>query len=342
MVLPHLNPQKASEDFSFGSKAWNEFYHGRNKDKKKPGKPRQTPAQKEKAFLNEDERRNEELRQEHLQDQKKYARILGPGLKAQAVKIAKISLEPFDFRDVDLFEEEGWKVIGAGSIQARRTEKNPDPPLEDGGVARALVLLGPVDVAMVKHLRSRHQVDSFPAPKSYREGIVKNPEPQTRKKVYAKVKAITQAGQAWNLLELSNALHLPVDVVDTSLSALAKNGLVHSPGSDMFGPVWSAGALQRGLFANPKRGAKAIKKALAWNGRESLVTSPKNIHVKDNLEFVEIGRIVAIEYESNKFDGKTRIYRHDVTKSRILHVSTDGTVLIVKPGFKITKRGIEG
>lgn len=335
------NPQKASEDFSFGSKAWNEYYHGRNKDKKTARKhPKLTPAQVRKSFVAEDDRRNAEAEAEYKGNLKAYGKILGPTLQAQAVKIARINLEPFDFQDVDAFEEEGWKVVGAGTIQARRVYRNP-PPLGDGGVARALVLLGPVDVAMLKHLHKAHEVDCFPAPKAYREGIKRNPSGVSRKKVYDKVKSISQAGQAWNALELSNALQIPVDELEPMLGALAKEGLVHSPGSDLFGPVWAAGALQRGLFANPK-GAKATKKAKAWNGKESLLTAPKKIKVADSHEFVEVGPIVAIEYESNKFDGTTRVYRHDVTKKRILHLSTDGEVILIKPGFKVTKRGIEG
>ena len=331
--------QTKHEDFTFGSKAWNDYYHGRNKDKKRTGKPKPTPAQKKKAFSSEDDRRNAELETEYKGNLKMFGRILGPTLQAHAVKIARADLQPFDFHDVDTFEAEGWQVVGAGTVQARRVVRNP-PPLGEGGVARALVLLGPVDVPMLYHLQKAHGVDVFPAPKAYRDGIKRNPSAMSRKKAYEKIKTITQAGQAWNTLELSNALHVPVDELEKDLDALAKDGLIHSPGSDMFGPVWSAGALQRGLFANP--GSKAIKKARAWNGRESLVTEPKKVKVADTHEFVEIGPIVAIEYESNKFDGTKRVYRHEVTKRRIMHLSTDGEVILIKPGFKVTKRGIEG
>jgi hypothetical protein len=31
-----------------------------------------------------------------------------------------------------------------------------------------------------------------------------------------------------------------------------------------------------------------------------------------------------------------------VTGKRTLHISTDGKVMVILPGFKITKRGIEG
>jgi hypothetical protein len=60
------------------------------------------------------------------------------------------------------------------------------------------------------------------------------------------------------------------------------------------------------------------------------------------VEAVEIGKIVSITYESDKYDGRKRLWKHDVTGDRTLHISTDGKVLVVLPGFKVTKRGIEG
>ena len=87
---------------------------------------------------------------------------------------------------------------------------------------------------------------------------------------------------------------------------------------------------------------KALARAAAWFGNDKLLTEPAPVKIADDLALIEVGRITAIEYESKKFDGKSRVYRHDVTKTRILYISTDGEVLIVKPGFKITKRGIEG
>lgn len=86
-----------------------------------------------------------------------------------------------------------------------------------------------------------------------------------------------------------------------------------------------------------------LAKALAWFGDENLLTEPR---ILKNYEApqaaVEIGEIVAIEYDSNKFDGVSRIYRHDATRKRKLFISPDGATLIVWPPFKITKRGIEG
>ena len=89
-------------------------------------------------------------------------------------------------------------------------------------------------------------------------------------------------------------------------------------------------------------GTKAQKKALAWYQKESLVNGSQVIKLPDTVEAVEIGRIVSITYESDKYDGKKRLWKHDVTGQKTLHISTDGKVMVILPGFKITKRGIEG
>ena len=92
---------------------------------------------------------------------------------------------------------------------------------------------------------------------------------------------------------------------------------------------------------NPE--TKAIKKALAWYQKKSLVNGSQVIKLPDTVEAVEIGRIVSITYESDKYDGKKkRLWKHDVTGQKILHISTDGKVMVILPGFKVTKRGIEG
>jgi hypothetical protein len=57
---------------------------------------------------------------------------------------------------------------------------------------------------------------------------------------------------------------------------------------------------------------------------------------------VEIGELIALEYESAKFDGERRVYRHDITHKRKIFISLDGSTLIIWPPLKLTKRGIEG
>jgi len=155
--------------------------------------------------------------------------------------------------------------------------------------------------------------------------------------VFEKISSSNKAGHMLNAEELSRALHMPLGAVEAALILLKRDRAIYSPAKDSHGPVWACTPV-----INPKKGKKALAKAIAWNQNENLVTKPKQIKIADDLEFLEIGKILAIEYESNKFDGKKRAYRHDVTGSRTVSISTDGTVIIVKPGFKVTKRGIEG
>jgi hypothetical protein len=87
----------------------------------------------------------------------------------------------------------------------------------------------------------------------------------------------------------------------------------------------------------------ALKKAKAFFGNDALVTEPKPLrgYVAPSAA-VEIGELVALEYDSHKFDGKSRIYRHDVTGKRKMFISIDGSTIIIQPPLKVTKRGIEG
>jgi hypothetical protein len=91
---------------------------------------------------------------------------------------------------------------------------------------------------------------------------------------------------------------------------------------------------------NPSSKKRVEKKAESWFQRKA--TNAKTLEIPDVLEAIEVGEIVAIEYRSTKYDGRPRIWRHEVTKPRKLFISRDGRVLVVLPGFKITKRGIEG
>ncbi len=101
--------------------------------------------------------------------------------------------------------------------------------------------------------------------------------------------------------------------------------------------------------------ARAIlKKAKAWYGKDELATDlqvladykPPLIQDPETgevgLALVEIGTLTALEYESDKYDGKPRLWRHDVTSKHRLFLSPDGSTLVVWPPFRMTKRGIEG
>lgn len=88
---------------------------------------------------------------------------------------------------------------------------------------------------------------------------------------------------------------------------------------------------------------EALESAAAFYGREDLVTKPRKLRrFKMPNAFVDIGDAVAIEYDSDKFDGVQRIYRHESESKRKALMSTDGSVMIFQPPFKLTERGIEG
>ena len=93
---------------------------------------------------------------------------------------------------------------------------------------------------------------------------------------------------------------------------------------------------------NPSPLAVAVKKARAWYRREDLVTIPEKLNWKPPQAAVLVGSIVAIEYLSDKFDGKPTVYRHEFTQERDLILSPDGSTMIVNPPMRITTRGIEG
>lgn len=104
-----------------------------------------------------------------------------------------------------------------------------------------------------------------------------------------------------------------------------------SPGEMVFGK--HASAEQRQMLA----------KALAFMGDKDLVTEPKILKsYKAPSAMIEIGDLVALEYDSIKWDGKSRIFRHESDVKRKFLISPDGQTIVVIPPFRITKRGIEG
>ena len=93
---------------------------------------------------------------------------------------------------------------------------------------------------------------------------------------------------------------------------------------------------------NPDPVKRAIRKAQAWFGNPRLETDPQEVDWEPPTACVHVGKLVAVEYESIKKDGKSRVYRHSVTRIRQLYISPDGSTFIVDPPLTITKRGIEG
>jgi len=283
------------------------------------------------------------------------SRILGPSGLAGAVKISKASGNPFTKADLAAWRKEGWTVEAAGSVSARPgfgglggtvigdddfSFRNPEP-MGTGGKARALLLVGRINESLIFDLVA-DGYDVAPAPKRYRE-THQNPAPDIdSKKVYAALVAEAKKGHALNEDELSEKLGFGIGAVMNALTRLQNSGLAHITGRDMFGVCWAPGTPSRGLFENPAPGSKAVKKAAAWYQKESLTTGAETIRLPQTVEAVKIGKIVSITYESDKYDGRKRLWKHDVTGDRDLHISTDGKVLVVLPGFKVTKRGIEG
>lgn len=284
-------------------------------------------------------------------------RILGPSGVAQAVKISKANGQPFTAADVEAWRGLGWGVAAAGTTAGRVgtggipgvvmgaddfTFTNPDT-LGPSGLARALVLVGRVTRDLVDELAAEG-FDVSAAPKKLREAIHKNPAPAApaQKAVYAALVSAFRKRQALRVDELADKVRKPAEAVGQAVQRLLELGLIHEAGRDLFGACFAPGAPSRGLFDNPAPGRKAEKKAAAWYQMKNLETGARTINLPETVEAVEIGKIISITYESDKYDGRKRLWKHDVTGDRTLHISTDGKVLVVLPGFKVTKRGIEG
>lgn len=295
-------------------------------------------------------------------------RILGTRGKAYAVKIAPAGGGLINRLDGDAFQAEGWTVLPAGTAPAkagaalpgaRRAAAFPEEPEGMGdawepwtnpdpfgpeGEARAVVLARkkPITHADLDALRARGY-DIAAAPKRYREAAtVKNPKTATpAARILALLLHAEKEGHAHTAAELAKAAGMTLQEARGILAKLEDAGQVYqwrrhyrpkiaNPPGDAYGEQGDAAR-------------RAHAKAAAFYGRDSLTTPPKKLKGYDFPEaFVEVGTITAIEYDSHKFDGRTRTYRHDVTAKRKLYLSVDGSTMVVWPPFKVTKRGIEG
>lgn len=159
-------------------------------------------------------------------------------------------------------------------------------------------------------------------------------------RILSLLKRRTRNSIALNTHEIADSLDTSEYDAIFAIQRLINSGVIRVAGSDDVGRVYAY--VGRKTRCNPTPGKRASKKARDWYQNESLITEPRKISIPDSMEFVEIGEILAIEYESNKFEGRKVAYRHDVTHHRKMHISTDGSVIIIEPGFKVTKRGIEG
>lgn len=294
---------------------------------------------------------------EHDKRQRVISRILGPTGRASAVKIAKADGEPFKAHDLTAWKRAGWGIAAAGSVAGRVgsgglpgtiirpddfTFHNPEP-LGAGGLARAIVLVGTVDESLLLDLVA-DGYDVSPAPKKLREQQThRNPEPAPiQKKTYSEMVKAAKHRQALRVDELAERVKAPLAAVADAVQRLMSMGLAHEAGRDLFGACYAPGAATPGLFDNPTPGKVALKKAAAWYQKESLLDGVQTIKLPHTVEAVKIGRIVSITYESDKYDGRKRLWKHDVTGHKELHISADGKVLVVLPGFQVTKQGIKG
>ena len=294
---------------------------------------------------------------EHEQRRRVIARILGPSGVAHAVKISKADGEPFRAYDLTAWRKAGWKIEAAGSVAGRVGSgglpgtvirpgdfefTNPEP-LGAGGLARAVVLVGRVDESLLFDLVA-DGYDVAPAPKKLGEPMThKNPGPgPVQKKTYEAVVKAAKKRQALRVDELAERIKAPLAAVADALQRLMGLGLVHEAGRDLFGPCYAPGTPSRGLFDNPAPGKVAMKKAAAWYQKESLLDGVETIRLPHTVEAVRIGKLISITYESDKYDGRKRLWKHDVTGDKDLHISADGKVLVVLPGFQVTKQGIKG
>ena len=190
---------------TFGSKEWNAYYHGRNKDAKRAkgdtAKRANTALKKsltKKAEREELNRRRGEFEAEGAKlakaqqaEDRATARILGSG--AHALKLTKPQGN-FTAEDVQAFQRQGWSVHPAGTAPAKvgsslsakkafRLNPSTDPLVKilgPGLEARAVVIASPEAMTedTVEAWR-RAGYDVSAAPKKFRQGAKVNPFPAT-------------------------------------------------------------------------------------------------------------------------------------------------------------------
>jgi hypothetical protein len=282
------------------------------------------------------------------QEQTREKKSIGKILPAYALKISLSNGGPITREHLNDLTGEGWQVLPSATAPGKvgRTlpgsvidspEDSPiffnGDPLGPAGMARAVIV-------WTGHKLNAATVDAFraagwdvsAAPKRYRQepAPVKNPAKKETKcpdcgagersiadwydeETKTHEKSCDACGYWWKVKTHKNP----------------------SPGERKHGPHASA---DERIAA-----AAALKKARAFFGNDDLVTEPQALRSYRAPEaFVDIGDFVAIEYDSPKFDGTDRIYRHEGTRKRRCLLSIDGTTMVFDPPFKLTKRGIEG
>ena len=283
----------------------------------------------------QDQAEQDQAEQKKANEKKQYGKIL----PAHALKISLSDGGPITRDHLSDLIADGWQVHPASTAPGKvgRTLPgseilawNPEV-LGETGKARAVIIWShsPVDHATVEGFRAAGW-DVSAAPKHYREtpAPIKNPQKQPTIKQQEKY-----AQEAWdkaNDKSKSWEYRLTWETIANQLENTIEARRTGKPKAP--------------TFKNPSHAATlARRKAAAFFGRNDLITEPRALKGYTPPEaFVETGDFIALEYDSHKFDGKKRIYRHEATKQRKLYISTDGSTLIIDPPLKVTKRGIEG
>lgn len=157
-------------------------------------------------------------------------------------------------------------------------------------------------------------------------------------------------GHAHTAKEIAAALPIfPPALIKRALDVLEKHGEAYKWKRGHWRPKTanpSPGEMKHGPHASAdQRIAErdALEAATAFYGSEALATKPRKLKgYKLPKAFVDVGDFVALEYDSDKFDGKARIYRHEGEVKRKVLLSVDGSTAVFTPPFNLTSRGIEG
>lgn len=266
------------------------------------GTPKETPADRKSREAAE-KQASEDYEKSNAEESKAIRRIL----PAYALKISPSDGSPITREHLDDLTAEGWTIAPAGTITAKVGKALAGAELGNYEADRENVFFNPDPLG--------------PTGKAHAV-IVWSGEPLNRETI----QDFRHAG--WDISPAPKRYREEPRPVKNPAKKKQKNP---SPGEMIAGPHASAAV------------RKAMAKALAWYGRDDLVTEPQILKSYNAPEaVVEIGTCIALEYESHKFDGKDRIYRHECTVKRRMFISPDGSTIIVWPPFKVTKRGIEG
>jgi hypothetical protein len=79
-----------------------------------------------------------------------------------------------------------------------------------------------------------------------------------------------------------------------------------------------------------------------WQEFDANVIEVFEVPDKWPAEFAQLGRLVEIVYESDKWDGRKRLYSHRFGEKPVLVSSKDGRLFILGGNYRIKNAGIVG